>query len=329
MIKPASVVIGILGYGNRIPSESALIKLASDPNIVDLSIFWNQPSPDVQIFLDELPARIPNIKIHISPDNLGSAGGYARLLENFRDNASAPYLFLLDDDLRPALDCIKNMIRTAELNSASLNRSLFLANRAELPELSNLINEKLGILRSRPGCCVGFHFFNLHRPLREPVRYSNDSGLFTIDSAPWGGLFIPRLALKKLGLPREDFFLYAEDSEFTYRFTWNGGQILLVPDAQITDTQPAWNTVGGNMSNLRRRVLILPEIKVFHEVRNRNYMARHYYPGFLPTYWINKFLFLASAYFIGMTNRKFSRAVLIHQAVNAGERMAKKEARSK
>ena len=164
---------------------------------------------------------------------------------------------------------------------------------------------------------------------REPVRFSETSGQYEIDSAPWGGLFISRPALEKLGLPRKDFFLYAEDSELTYRFTLNGGKILLVPDAEITDSQPAWNTVGGRMSNLRRRVLVLAEVKVFHEVRNRNYIARHYYPGFAPTYQMNKYLFLASAYFMGLMNGKIDRARLIHRAINAGEKMAADEAGQK
>lgn len=319
------VIIGILGYGNRIPSKDSLHKLVADPNIESLLIQWNQPGPDVKAALDEIRTQIPNTRIHISAENLGSAGGYARLIEYFRDEETSPFLLLLDDDLRLASDCIENMVAATQVNDESLDSTLFLANRPDLPELSNLIKHHRGIMRPRAGCCVGFHFLNLLSPLREQVRESKKTGLFTIDSAPWGGMLIPRRALDKLGLPREDFFLYAEDSEMTYRFTWNGGTILLVPNAEITDTEAAWNTVGGNISNLRRRVLVLPEIKVFHEVRNRNFMARHYWPGFLPVYWLNKFLFLASAYFIGIFNGAFSRALLIHQAVNAGEKMAAKE----
>lgn len=326
--KTNSVVIGILGYGNRIPSKDALSKLDSDPNVEGIILYWNQPGPDVEKALDEVRTLIPSVRIAISPDNLGSASGYARLIENFRDKETAPYLLLLDDDLRLAPDCILNLISAARLHIESLECMLFLANRPDLPELANLIGKQQGIMKPRTGCCVGFHFLNLINPLREEVRQSAETGLFTIDSAPWGGLLIPRLALAKLGLPREDFFLYAEDSELTYRFTWNGGKILLVPNAEITDTEPAWNTVGGNISNLRRRVLVLPEIKVFHEVRNRNYMARHYYPGLLPVYWMNKLLFLGSAYLMGIANGKFARARLIHRAVNAGEHMADSESSS-
>lgn len=42
-----------------------------------------------------------------------------------------------------------------------------------------------------------------------------------------------------------------------------------------------------------------------------------------------KFLFLASAYFTGITNRRLSSALLMHQVIDAGEIMAPREARSK
>lgn len=328
MLTSKSVTICILGYGNRVPSMKSLGKLASNPLVSGLLVHWNQPDPEVEKTLAEIRTKIAKCSISISPENLGSAGGYARLIENFRDGGKGDFLLLLDDDLRLAPDCIDNLLAAAELHVDSLESTLFLANRPDLPELSNLTEKQQGIMRPRNGCCVGFHFLNLLSPLREEVRQSKQTGFFTIDSAPWGGLLIPRRALAKLGLPRVDFFLYAEDSEMTYRFTWNGGKILLVPKAEITDTDQAWNTVGGNISNLRRRVLVLPEIKVFHEVRNRNYMARHYYPGFPGVYWVNKFLFLASAYCIGIFNGAFSRARIIHKAINAGESMAANEQRA-
>jgi len=323
------ITIGILGYGSRTPSAETLAALANHSEVTTLLIVWNEPDTAVSATLQRLKHTVPKTHIIENVDNLGSAGGYKCLIEYFRNYEQSDYLFLLDDDLQPESDCIDKLLRTAHSFSSNLDHTLLLAYRHKLPEMRELVSMKLGICRPKPGACVAFHFMNLIKQHREPVDYCEEKLFFNIESAPWGGLFIPRAALSFMGLPREDFFLYAEDTELTYRFTQNGGHVLLVPDAEITDTQPAWNTVGGNMSNLRRRVLILPEIKVFHEVRNRNFMARHYFPGFLPTYWVNKFLFLATAYFIGITHRKFSRALLIHQAVNAGERMAEKEARTK
>ena len=156
-----NVIIGILGYGNRLPSLNAFHSLIENQLVSKLAIFWNQPGADVRKALDKIRTLIPNINITISEDNLGSAGGYARLIENFRDRETAAFFLLLDDDLRLASDCIENLVKAAELHLESLDSTLFLANRPKLPELANLIGKQKGIMRPRPGCCVGFHFFNL------------------------------------------------------------------------------------------------------------------------------------------------------------------------
>ncbi len=318
-------VIGILGYGSRPPSADALIKIARLPSVRKLSIFWNAPSAEVSHLLAELQSRASNISVHLNPENLGSAGGYIKLIENFRDNETADHLLLLDDDLELEADCIKILFKAAESYPGKLDNTLLLAYRPGLPELADLVTKKIAIRRPRPGCCIGFHFLNILKAECEPIDYDAETRRFFIGSAPWGGLLIPRQALKKLGLPREDFFLYAEDYELTSRFVWNGGKIVLVPDALITDKDTAWNAVGGNTSNIRRRMLLLPDIKVFHETRNRNFMARKYYAGSFPIYLINKYIFLAYAYFLGILYGRLSRARLIHRAINDGERMASSE----
>lgn len=321
------IMIGMLGYGDRCPQVQSLIAMAMHSHVKNLLIFWNQPSEKTKQTLDELKRLSEKIIIETSHENLGSAGGYAQLIMSFRDNYSTPYLLLLDDDLRPSPGCIEALLQAANNDSGLHDKTLFLAYRPMIPELADLVKHQKEMQSPRPGCCVGFHFANLFKkPSRTSARRFSETGLINLDLAPWGGLLIPRISLSRLGLPREDFFMYAEDTELTYRFTLNGGKILLVPSAEIIDLEPVWNTTGGAMSNLRRRIMVLPEMKVFHEVRNRNFIARHYFPGLLPTYWLNKFLFLLFAYFIGIANRRFSRVVLIHQAINAGEKMAAKEA---
>lgn len=322
------VIVGILGYGERPPSAGALAKIACLPSVSKLSIFWNSPSVQVGDSLNALATQASNISIHLNPENLGSAGGYEKLITNFRDHETAAFLFLLDDDLLPEANCITTLLNVADSHSGELDNMLLLAFRPGLPELANLVEKSIPVRRPRPGCCIGFHFMNILKPASEPIEFNSRTGHFQIGSAPWGGLLIPRSALGKLGVPRRDFFLYAEDYELTSRFVWNGGKILLIPNALIRDTDTAWNAVGGDISGIRRRMLLLPDAKVFHEARNRNFMARKYYAGSFPVYLVNKAIFLFTAYFIGLTHRRLSRARLIHRAINDGERMAELDATS-
>lgn len=312
----------MVGFGGRLLSVDALVRLCKHPSVLKLHVFWNQPSPEIKIQLAELKHFTPKVEITCSEKNTGSAGGYARVMENFRESDTSEYLLLMDDDLQPSENCLETMLAVAAMHANTLDKTLVLAYRPGLPELADLVTRSVPVRRPRPGCCVGFHFINLVKPECEAIRRDEASGGYLIGSAPWGGLMIPRRSLDRLGLPREDFFLYAEDYELTSRFVWRGGKIVLVPEAVMLDNDTAWNAVGGNVGNLRRRMLLLPDIKVFHEVRNRNFMARKYYPGHFMTYLINKSIFLASAYLLGLRHLKLARARLIHRAIIEGEIMA-------
>lgn len=320
----ALVAVGMLGYGNRLPSAESIALLVENPEIARIQILWNQPSPSVVELLNSIEAATPKLEVEYSDANLGSAGGYARLLRGFAAASRTSFVLLLDDDLRLAPDCISALVAASNAHSERLASTLFLAYRPGLPEYRGLVERLVPIRDPTPGCCIGFNFLNL---LSSPGRGGSNqlpSGLFSIGSAPWGGLFIPHQALAKLGLPREDFFLYADDSDVTLRFTRNDGIIFLVPGAVAYDSEAAWNAVAGNVSNLARRMLHLPEIKVFHEVRNRSFIGRRFYPGTALVYGLNKILFLAYAYWIGLSNGCFPRAKLIHRAISEGEIMAKR-----
>lgn len=322
MSKPQLLTIGIVGFGARQPSVDKIYALSRHSNVSQLHIIWSQATPEIKQSLTELQGGNPKVQITHSDVNLGSAGGYSKLIESFRDHQISEFLLLLDDDLHLEHDCIEQLLMTAAANISALDHTLLLAYRSGLPELASLVTKNISIRRPRPGCCVGFHFLNFFKPCHEPIQRNQETGLFSIGSAPWGGLMIPRQALPKLGIPREDFFLYAEDYELTARFVWSGGLILLIPNAVIQDTDIAWNAVGGNVTGLKRRLLYLSEIKVFHEVRNRNFMARHYYAGLFPIYLVNKFIFLAATYALGFLHGKWARSRLIHRAINDGELMA-------
>ena len=318
----AEVFICLLGYGGRLPLATALSSFAADPHVSGIAVLWNDPSNEVRFLLGSLARSEPKMIVMISEANSGSAGGYSQLIEYFRDRESAEYLLLIDDDLRLEPDCIQELIDAAKASSRDAEATLFLAYRPLLPEFSLLVTKGIAIRNPSPGGCLGFSLLTVLRPTQTSNSESMGSGLFAVGSAPWGGLFIPRSALTFLGLPRKEFFLYADDSELTLRFTREGGKILLVPSARIHDADPAWNAIGGDVSNLSRRMLLLPELKVFHEVRNRSFIGRRYYPGNFVLYLLNKSIFLACAYLIGIRHWRLSRSRLIHHAVNEGERMA-------
>lgn len=84
------------------------------------------------------------------------------------------------------------------------------------------------------------------------------------------GFFIPIEIVKKIGIPREDFFIYHDDSEYAHRIIKNGIKIIKVEDSIIFHDN---NAVGNNIKSKKffgREVTIpnIPNWKMYYFVRN-------------------------------------------------------------
>jgi GT2 family glycosyltransferase len=54
-------------------------------------------------------------------------------------------------------------------------------------------------------------------------------------------MFFKKELLKEIGYPREEFFLYGDDHDFSYRITKAGGAIILVLDSVIHDLEVSFH----------------------------------------------------------------------------------------
>ncbi len=61
----------------------------------------------------------------------------------------------------------------------------------------------------------------------------NNEGYKEVNNWMFVGFFVPREVIKKVGLPREDFFIYHDDTEYAERIIKNGFKIYKVEDSVI------------------------------------------------------------------------------------------------
>ncbi|HEU4772968.1 MAG TPA: glycosyltransferase [Lysobacter sp.] len=313
------ILIGVLGYGSRMPDPGVMAALADHPVIAGVLVFWNAPDEGVRIRLASIEAASNRISIRTSPENLGSAGGYRRLLEWAASRPDWDQFLLLDDDLVPQPGCVERLAEAAA--SEHGDGVIHLAYRRDLPELAALVESRKPLARTRPGACLGFHVANLFSGRPSFSSHFDDEGI-TLDTAPYGGLLVPRSALARLGVPMESLFLYADDTELTLRFTRGGGKIRLLIDAVVTDRSASWNATPSKGGNLARRVLNLDDTKAYFEARNRNYLARRFHSGSPWVYAVNRAVFLTAVYVLATAHGRLGRARLIHRAIRDGEVMA-------
>jgi rhamnopyranosyl-N-acetylglucosaminyl-diphospho-decaprenol beta-1,3/1,4-galactofuranosyltransferase len=137
--------------------------------------------------------------------NLGGAGGFNRGMAAAMADGH-DWLWVMDDDAEPARDALEKLFAHVAPDDpeppplTSLKRH---------PDGRTLLNY-LGFVdwRYRPFECV--------RPITPDVLESGQSAV-DIEMATFVGLLLPRWLVERIGLPKSEFFIHADDLEYCLR----------------------------------------------------------------------------------------------------------------
>jgi len=289
-----------------------------------------------QLLTDLIKYYDGKLKAVTANENIGSAGGYSLGISTAIKEAY-DYLWLLDDDNLPQKNSLSSLLEAYSIHAHEIKKEELVLQsfRESLPEMLDLVDKKNLNTLPRPASFIGFHIRNLWDSgsklfikFQKGHPVSNYRHKFIrLHTAPYGGLFFHKNAIKKMGLPNALFFLYADDFAYTLNFTLKGGTLLLVPGSRIIDLEPVWNATGKKTSNLYRRLKVLPASKTYYEVRNRIYVGRILFPGHPVMYFINKWLYIILLGAFSLYYSCWERFKLILNAINDGEngRLGKRE----
>lgn len=239
-------------------------------------------------FLDNIKDR-EFIKVLHSKENLGGAGGYYIALEQMAKEA-IDWILIIDDDaiIRP------NFIE--EIKKGIINsESEYLAYSGVVIEdgLPSIFHRKCIM----PGDVIG-------KAVQEN-RYNEET--FECDIASFCGLVIHKSILEKCGLPRKEFFIWHDDTEYCLRIH-KESKILNINAAKLDHKRKPGASDDHDWKN-------------YYGLRNALYIYRQYAPEqyykeqiklvvrFLKA-WRNKDLILRKIYssvLIANTNKKLGK----------------------
>ncbi|WP_168224742.1 glycosyltransferase [Rhodoferax aquaticus] len=261
--------------------------------------------------------------------NIGSAGGFKAGFEEAL-KSDFDFVLLLDDDncleigalikLRKAFD-----VELSALPLGSSSGLIVTAFRSDHhPEIA--MGFPPDRVNPRPSSYIGFHIVDLPRKLIRrifPVT-KNRKGLVEINKvelnfAPWGGLFFHRSLIGRFGFPLENFVLYIEDTEYTWRVTSGGGKIVLITSAEVEDIDKSWNVTapGTNPGGIASLILGEGDFRVYYRMRNLAFFQRHILPqSFLKT--VNFYMYWSIVFLFAVRYRRLDRWRLICVALRDG-----------
>lgn len=317
------VVCVIVTYADRFQSLQQVIESTFRAGVNSILVVNNGASLDSASKMRNLASSDNRVHLINIDKNSGSAGGFKVGIVTALE-MGAEYLLLLDDDTVPmpgSLEILGHSLSEALAQSSS-GLTAVLGNRIH-PGMSQNISEKA--VQLKPGSFLGFHYAEIPAKIKRRIGIKplGDSHFAANKIATgvctYGGLMFHRNLIETIGLPREDFILYMDDYEWTYRITSGGGSILLIASAHIIDLEAQWNFGRGFRNSFEVWLLGEGDIRAYHTARNRIYFERYIQPHRTIDYMLNKFLYLMLLGIHAWKSGRKARQRLILRAINDGE----------
>jgi hypothetical protein len=256
--------------------------------------------------------------------NLGSAPGFRAGIEAACD-AGAELILLLDDDNRLEPGCMA--VLRAALDAASAQQpGRPVAVLGFRPE--NQVDIGAGLARAtlHVNAFFGFHLKHVPRKLWRRLRRWSPAraappvvGLGEVDVAPYSGMLFHAGLIEAIGLPDPRFVLYADDTEFSYRVTRQGGRLLVVTAGRISDIEASWNVKSRHASALSAWLHGGSDLGVFYAARNRACFERHVVEHNRWMRGLNRGVFLVAMRLAAARTGSLARYRLFRAAVADGE----------
>jgi len=161
--------------------------------------------------------NMEDIKLHYvrMHENTGGAGGFYEGVKGGYEKGY-DWLWLMDDDTIATKIALENLIE--KIKTLDLNKIGFLSSKVlwtdKTPHIMNIPSVK-PLINGMP--------FNIYE----------EKDLLLLESASFVSLLIRKEILKNIGLPIREFFIWADDVEYTLRITKNGFLGFYVKDSIV------------------------------------------------------------------------------------------------
>lgn len=301
----------IVTYGDRFHLLEEVIYSCLKENISKILVIDNDSHKKSKIRLQELgKSNKDKIKIIWNNLNLGSAKAFKQGLKEVCITGGSEYIWLLDDDNRPKEKSLK--ILKDYWNTKPIDVHALLSYRPDRSQYKQaIITKNPALVLGWKNSFNGFHFLEkLSRPFNKIVEDLNIN-VGEIAYAPYGGLFFHISILEEIGFPEEDFFLYSDDHDWTYRITKAKKKIYLILDSVVEDIETSW-ALSDKKSSVFNKIKKGDSFRIYYTIRNRTLFEKKYLVKNTYSYRFNRFLFKFILFFYCFNSENykvFSKAI--------------------
>ena len=213
-----TVAIVVVTYNRADMLRGLLDGLTKLDEPADAVIVVNNASTDhtAQVLAE---AITPNLQVIDSPENLGGAGGF-HLGTKAAVEQGWDRLYLIDDDVVPAHDCLEVLLAQDEDCLFSVRED----KNGKLIELAALKFDLRNPLAIKPKTASVMDTYPTRDALPERVA---------VENVAFEGFMIRRSVLEEIGLPDPTYFIFYDDVDLAIRARRAGRTIWAVRDAVL------------------------------------------------------------------------------------------------
>ncbi|MBI4707587.1 MAG: glycosyltransferase family 2 protein [Candidatus Omnitrophica bacterium] len=179
---------------------------------------------------DHIQQDFPNIDLIRNRNNLG----YAHANNQGITHTQSDYVLLLNPDTIIPQNTFQALVDLLESDQGigivspklvRLNGEMDLACRRMFPDHLDFLLGVLGVLRKFPKNRILGHY---------NLTFLDPNETTEVDAVAGAFLLARRVAIDKVGLLDETFFMYGEDIDWCYRFKLNGWRVIYYPKVVVT-----------------------------------------------------------------------------------------------
>lgn len=188
---------------------------------VDNILVINNCSTDgtEQLFVEGEKYCLPQINVITTEKNLGGAGGFHRGIK-LADATDCDWVWIMDDDTIPDKTALEELLKAKNtLIKKNVNKIGFLASYVYGPE-----NEPMNVpvIQMKP-TKNGYSDWYKHL----------DNSLVKIKNATFVSILVNHKAIRAVGYPMADYFIWGDDTEYTQRIVTKFGEAFFCGRSKV------------------------------------------------------------------------------------------------
>ena len=209
-------------------------------------------------YLDKEGTRYIRLK-----KNTGGAGGFYEGIRQAQ-KTGCDWIWLMDDDTIPDPDCLEKLcIAKDKVKKRTSSEPAYFASTVYGPEGEYMNVPVISSKNATGGYAYWYRFLG--------------EGIVGIEMATFVSVMINSKAVEKCGLPCRDFFIWGDDSEYTYRLSKFFGDAYFVGDSRAVHKRKIQGQLYIETETDDRRIEMYR-----YKFRNRVVMERYYWKDINP-----------------------------------------------